>query len=347
MYWLLCCTLIIIFFWLFGGMLTPFLVSMVIAYALNPLVSQLMRIGLSRPQASAIIIGLFVIVIGCAFIAVGPSIKAEIFSLAQDIPRMVNRIVSLAPSLTKALDNILPGHHLSNITGSLSDYTAGALLWVVRMTGNVVGGGLALANFFTVVVITPIISFYMLKDWPSILNKTADLVPRIFLPTATYLLQKIDVALAAFARGQVLVCLSLACYYSLGLTFVGLDLSLVIGMSTGFFSFIPYVGFFMGLLVGCIATFVQFSSWLKLVQILMVFGIGAALEGYFLTPKLVGNRVGLHPLWIIFSVFAGGHLGGLSGILIALPSATIINVLIRFSVEQYKKSRFYSHLPSP
>ena len=213
--------------------------------------------------------------------------------------------------------------------------------WVLRVIVSVLTSGLALANLISLIVITPIVSFYFLRDWP-LMTRTVD---RLFpLQNATKIrtvLSDINNTIGGYARGQALVCLTLGIYYAFALTLVGLDFSVLVGAIIGFIAFIPYIGAFTGFVLSLGIAFSQFNDWYSIGLVGLVFLLGQTLEGYLLIPKFVGDRIGLHPVWVIFSILTGGVLYGFIGVLIALPVAAALGVVVRFLIDEYKASPLY------
>ena len=193
----------------------------------------------------------------------------------------------------------------------------------------------------SLLVITPLVAFYLLRDWDLITEKIDVWLPRRAQPKIREQAGAIDDTLAAFVRGQSSVCLILALFYGIGLTLVGLKSGLLVGFGAGFISFVPYVGAAVGLTVGLVIALFQFSEWLPIVIVAAIFLVGQTLESYVFTPKLVGNRVGLHPVWVIFALLAGGTLFGFTGVLLAVPMAAITGVLTRFAISRYLVSPLY------
>jgi predicted PurR-regulated permease PerM len=213
--------------------------------------------------------------------------------------------------------------------------------WIGAALIRIVGSGVAFANLLSLLFITPVVAFYLLRDWDHFVRRIDDLLPLEHRKTILAQFREVDRNLAGFARGQASVCLVLAIYYALGLTLVGLEFGLVVGLGIGLISFIPYVGSITGLIVSLGIALAQFPTWGPVGLVLGVFVVGQILEGYVLTPRLVGNRVGLHPVWVIFALLAGGTLFGFVGLLLAVPVAAVIGVLTRFAVQQYLASRYF------
>jgi predicted PurR-regulated permease PerM len=213
---------------------------------------------------------------------------------------------------------------------------------IATLLADVVSQGLALANVLSLLAITPLVAFYLLRDWPLIIAEIDSWLPRAHAETVREQAHEIDVVLAGFARGAAIVCVALSAFYAVALSVVRLDFALVIGVTAGALSFVPYLGFAIGLAssVG-IALWQFWPDWLRVALVLVIFLVGQVLSDYVLTPRLVGERTGLHPLWVIFGVFAGGALFGFVGMLLAVPACAAIGVLARFAVARYKESETY------
>jgi predicted PurR-regulated permease PerM len=213
--------------------------------------------------------------------------------------------------------------------------------WGTNLLGQVISGGVAIANLISLLVITPVVAFYLLRDWDRIVARVDTWLPRGHAGAIREQAREIDRTLAGFLRGQGTVCLILGVFYAIGLTLAGLDFGLVVGLVAGLLSFIPYVGAIVGLVLSVGLALVQFDDWLRIAVVAGIFFVGQAVEGNFLTPKLVGESVGLHPVWIIFGLLAGGALFGFVGVLLAVPAAAVIGVGVRFALGRYMQSPYY------
>jgi predicted PurR-regulated permease PerM len=208
--------------------------------------------------------------------------------------------------------------------------------------GKVSRGGLGIAMWLTNLVLIPVVAFYLLRDWDRLVAKVDGMLPRSIQPTIAHLARESDSILGAFVRGQLLVMLALGVFYGAGLGLVGLSVGLLIGMVAGLLSFVPYLGFIIGFVAAVVAVLVQYGDWMHLLLVCGVFALGQLLEGYVLVPKLVGDKIGLHPVAVIFAVLAGGYLFGFLGVLLALPAASVIMVLLRYLLERYRMSELYN-----
>lgn len=327
--------------YLIRGILLPFIVGIIIAYALSPLVHTLQRFKINRLIGSFIVLFSFFMGIGAIFVFAFPYAQTEIINLAIRIPTYGIQLHAQAMDVLKELSSIIPHEDWVRLKVMGNSYIGDALTWVAVFMANLLTSSLALANILALIVVTPIVSFYLLKDWPKLLQTLKSWLPASYRKTILTQVNLMDQALAGFARGQAIVCLTLAIYYGAALSFAGLDSGLAIGLLTGFFMFIPYVGFLTGFCISMILAFVQFDLWSMRLLILGIFIVGQILEGNFLTPVLVGGRIGLHPVWVIFAIFSGAYLMGFMGIIVAMPVAAILAVLLRFGLKKYLESPLY------
>ncbi|MBT4880033.1 MAG: AI-2E family transporter [Alphaproteobacteria bacterium] len=326
------------------GILLPFVAGMLVAYILNPVTGRLESWRIPRTLATILIILIFFSAIAAIFFFAFPYIQAEVINLAIRIPGYG---VTLHKSLMDYFDGFsgqLSPTDWETIKLEASKYMGDIFSWFGKFLADLLTGGLALANLIALVIITPIVSFYLLRDWNRLVKKVQSWFPVAHQKVISTLFEDMDRALGGFARGQALVCLTLATFYGFGLWFLGLDSGAVIGVLTGIFAFVPYLGVLTGFIISLLMSFAQFGDWAPILMVMGLFGVGQVLEGNFLTPNLVGERVGLHPVWIIFAILSGATIGGLLGVLIAMPIAAIIGVLVRFGMSQYMASPLYKHL---
>jgi predicted PurR-regulated permease PerM len=330
--------------WLLSPVLFPFLVGLAIAYLLDPLVDRVERWGLSRTTATSIIMAAFVVVFAAVVLLLAPIMYDQLRGLS-------NKVVQGAEDLQDVLRPYIEKYLQSPTApeaGSQENFgmATQALRWVGGFATQLIGGGLAFFNILSLVFITPVVGFYLLRDWDRIVA-TVDLwLPRDHALVIRKLLREIDGRLAGFLRGQALVCMLLGVFYAIGLTVVGLHYGLIIGLVTGLASFIPYVGMLVGAATGLAVAFFQFESWIGVAVVAGVFLAGQIIEGNFVSPILVGDRVGLHPVWLMLAVLAGGALLGFVGVLIAVPAAAAIAVLLRYALERYLESPLYRGVPA-
>lgn len=322
--------------------LMPFVVGMAIAYFFDPVADKLEEMGFSRTLAtSAILLGFFIALFGLALLLI-PTLQKQITSAIQLIPLIVDRFRDALEPLLAQLSTEVDQDTVTSIREAVQKYAGTALKLVSGVISNVWSGGLAVLNILSLLLITPLVAFYLLRDWDRIVEKIDGLLPRDGAPTIRAQFRKIDATLAGFVRGQASVCLVLMVIYAVGLSFAGLNASLLVGIAAGALAVIPYIGAAISLIIGVALAVAQFhQDWVPILFVALVFITGQTLESYILTPRLVGGRVGLSPIWIIFAMLAGGSLFGLTGVLIALPVAAIAGVLVRFGIDQYLDSDLY------
>ncbi len=322
--------------------LLPFVAGMAVAYFLDPLADRLERRGLPRIAATLIItLAFFLIIIG-GLVMLFPLLQVQVIAIAERLPDLFALVERLAEHALERIKAVLPPDTMQRASDAAGDYAGLVVGWMRTVVTRLWSGGLALFQIISLVLITPIVSFYMLLEWDRIVEKFDSLLPRKQASVIREQLSQIDTTISAFVRGQASVCLVLSVYYGIGLSMVGLEAGLLIGLGAGLVSFIPYAGALSGFVVGVGIAIVQFDSLSPVMLVAAIFITGQLAESYILTPRLVGDKVGLHDLWIIFSLMAGGTLFGFTGVLLAVPTAAVIGVLIRFSLGEYLKSPLYS-----
>ena len=337
-------TLFIVFallIWLLNGILMPFILSFILAYILNPVVIKLEKKGCSRTVASVLIITALIIMILLGFLIIVPVLESQVIGFIQKIPTYAGALWGKLQPLFDTIKDYASEDQITNIKETMSHQSISFFNKIGGLLLDLFSQGMVLFNIITFIIITPVITFYILNDWPKIVEKTQSLIPQNKLLFFQDQMKEIDITLSAFIRGQAIVCLFLALFYGIGLTMIGLDLGFVVGFISGVLSFIPYVGSLSGFFISLLLAFTQSASWSVFIGILFVFGIGQFIEGYVLTPKLVGDKVGLHPAWVIFALFAGGYLFGFMGVLLAVPVTAVLGVLLRTIIKAYKESSFY------
>jgi predicted PurR-regulated permease PerM len=340
-FWLIGLGLFVVVLYLLRGILLPFVAGMAIAYFLDPLCDWLETHGCSRNWATVVVSIGFVFVLVIALLFLVPLLERQILDFAGRLPGYVDIISNrLLPQLQDIAQRLGIGN-LADLRSTAGAQVGAIVGWIGAALVRVVSSGVALANLLSLLFITPVVAFYLLRDWDRLVIQIDALLPRRHRDTIHTQLLEINRNLAGFARGQATVCLVLAIFYATGLSLIGLEFGLVVGLGIGFLSFIPYVGSITGLIVSLGIALAQFPTWGPVGLVLGFFVLGQILEGYVLTPRLVGNRVGLHPVWVIFALLAGGALFGFVGLLLAVPVAAVIGVLIRFAVVQYRDSRFF------
>lgn len=323
------------------SVLLPFVAGIIIGYLLDPWASKFEKWGINRTCATILVLLLVVLIIVPALILLFGLIDEQLGHFLKAVPAYLTALSrKIEPILIKLQDDF-PGLQPEKIR----EYIRGNMANGIKLLGNVVKGvvtgGFALVNVLSLLLITPIVAFYMLRDWDTFVGKVDSLLPKHYKKSIEKQAREIDCILASFIRGQLSVCVLLGTFYALGLYFVGLDLGVLVGFLAGILSFIPYVGTISGFVVSLAIAFAQFDNMVPILQVVGVFLVGQFIEGNFLTPKLVGDSVGLHPVWIMFALLAGGVLLGFLGLMIAVPVAAIIGVLMRHAIENYKESSLY------
>ncbi len=340
---LLIAFVLLVFGWsiyLIRSILSPFVFSLVVAYFLHPLVDRLCKKRISRLNASLLIIGMFFVVFAMIMVAILPIVYEQSAAFIMELPQYFQVVVSeIYPKCAEALNVIgirVNGDLLQVIYDA--DLTSKIFDFLQNFIVNAFSSSVAFINILSLIFITPILIFYLLKDWNLLAEKVRSYLPVKFAASASKIMQEIDKALAGFIRGQISVCLILALIYSVLLSLAGLNFGFLIGVITGFLAFIPYVGALTGFVAAMLIAFFQWGfSFMDLATIAMVFVFGQMLESNFFTPKLVGKNIGLHPVWIIFGLFVFGVLFGFIGILFATPLTAICGVLIKHLSSEYKR----------
>ena len=330
--------------WLLAPILTPFVFAAMLGWLGDPLVDRLQKRGWSRHIAVVIVFSAMTFVVLVMLVLLLPLIERQIVTLVDSLPTYRDWFIgTVLPWFERrtGLDLMtwLDPERLFQLVRTHWESAGGV---ASTMLGYLSASGFALIAWVANIVLIPVLTFYFLRDWDLLVERFAALVPRDHIATVTRLAKESDVVLGAFLRGQFSVMLALGILYALGLWGVGLDLGLLIGFIAGIVSFVPYLGPATGVVMGVIAAMVQFGDWKHVALVLGVFGIGQIIESYVLTPRLVGNRIGLHPVAVILAIMAGGQLFGFLGVLLALPVAAVVNVLLRYAHERYTQSRLYA-----
>ena len=339
--WIAIGILLVALFVLLGPVLAPFVAAAIIGYVLNPGVDWLTARRIPRTSAvMLIIIATFILIIALLLIVV-PILRAEIPLLQQRLPSLLDKIDAiLGPWLAQLglkvqLDSAGVKQMLAEKLAAGSAELGPAFLSSLKV------GGMAVMGWIATIVLVPVVLFYLLLDWHAMLARLALMVPRRWISLVTSMAVEVDSLLAQYLRGQLLVMLVLATYYSVALAIAGFDVALPVGLLTGLLVFIPYIGFGIGLLLAVVAAILQFDGLQGLIAIAIIYGCGQVIEGFYLTPRLVGERIGLHPLAVIFALLAFGQLFGFVGILLALPASAILSVIVKRLREHYLQSPFY------
>ena len=343
MFWLATLATLAIALWLLGEVLLPFVAAMALAYVLDPLTTRLQRRGVHRPLAALATISLVVLGFIVLILLIAPIIVSQLATFIEHIPGYVRRVQALVADPSRPWLQRIFGPGGAAAETSASDLVTQGMGWFTTFLGSLWAGGRAVVSIFSLLVVTPIVAFYLLNDWPRLVGTVDHWVPLPHRETVRRLAREIDRAIAGYVRGQSLVCLLLGAYYAAGLTLAGLNFGLLIGVISGVITFIPYVGSMTGLVLALAVAIAQFwPDWTWILVILAIFMSGQFLEGYVLTPKLVGESAGLHPVWLMFALFAFGYLFGFVGLLLAVPLAAAVGVLARFALRRYLASPLYT-----
>lgn len=335
-YWALGLAVFLALLYVLRGILAPFVIGMAVAYLLDPVCDWLERRGLSRTLATTAVTIVFILVVAAALLLLVPLVVSQAASLLENVPAYVDLLRQQLLAWFETFRAQIDPELLTRLRDSLAGSAEKLSGWILGVMGQVVSGGFALFNLLSLLLITPIVAFYLLRDWDKLIAKADDLLPPAYADTIRTQVGEVDRILSGFVRGVASVCLLLGAFYAVGLSVVGLDFGLVIGLVAGLISFVPFLGAIVGFVVSVGLALLQFDSWLLILAVAAIFMVGQALEGNVLTPKLVGGRVGLHPVWVIFGLLAGGAMFGFVGVLLAVPAAAVIGVGVRFAVQQYR-----------
>ena len=357
-FWIGAFLLLILFLWVFSGVLLPFAAAVALGYLLNPVADRLEGLGLNRLGAVLLIMAAFVLLLGLIIVLIMPILWHQLASFIQALPAYVVKLEELITDQSERLGRDYGGAFMeklgfgkdaaTELRNSTSELVNQAAQWAGSVLRSVWTSGAALISLISLMVVTPVVAFYMLLDWDKMIATIDSLVPLRHRDTVRELAREIDTAMAGFLRGQSLVCLFLGLWYGIGLSLIGLNFGLLIGISAGILSFIPYVGSLTALVLSSAVAIVQ--DWPQLHLLFMALGVflaGQFLEGNILSPKLVGGSVGLHPVWLIFALLAFGSLFGFTGLIAAVPLAAAAGVILRFAVRRYRESELYSELAAP
>lgn len=343
-FWTAAAAIFLLLLWRLNDILLPFVVGMVVAYFLDPVVARLQRARLSRTMATTLVTIVAALVGVGVVMAILPPLFGQIQSLITNAPEYVMKALSRIQPLIEPLRDRLGLDPLSvhDLQSEATQWAGKGLAFAGGVAGALAERGVAIVNLLGLLFITPVVTFYLLRDWEKVLAAIDGTLPLDHADTIRKLTRESNAAIAGYVRGQALVCLALGSFYGIGLTLVGLQFGLVIGLIAGAISFIPFVGTFVGAVMALGMALAQFPpEWMGVVKVAAVFLVGQTLEGNFLSPKLVGDRVGLHPVWIMFALLAGGSLFGFTGVLIAVPVAAVLGVVARHFIARYRESDLY------
>jgi predicted PurR-regulated permease PerM len=333
--------------WLLSPVLLPFVVGMAIAYLLDPLAARLAKRGMSRAIAALLILAVFALSVVGISLLVGPILVKQLSAFISDfigvLPNYVQHIQSWANDPRHPWVKHIVGDSFAWNDQAISNLMLPAIEYLKGLLASLLERGRALLSLFSLLVITPVVAFYLICDWHRMLNSLDGLVPLPERDTVRRLARDVDASISAYVHGQSIVCLILGCYYAVALTAAGLRFGLLIGVVSGFITFIPYVGSFTALIVSLSVAIQQFyPQWDRVLLVVGLVLVGQFAEANVISPKLVGDRVGLHPVWLIFALVAFGYLFGFAGLLLAVPLAAAAGVLTRFALQRYRASPLYT-----
>ena len=347
--WLALAVVVGVLVWLLSPILTPFVISALLAWLGEPLVRKIERTGRSRTAAVLLVFTLMTLVLVLAVLLLVPLIESQVSKFIDWLPRFGQWLTGTAVPWAEGRFNLeLAGYvDPSQLIELFKEHWRQAGGIAATVMGELSKSGMALVSWLVNLALIPVVTFYFMRDGSAMLAKARELLPRPVEPTVTKLAQESDQVLGGFIRGQLSVMIALGTIYAIGLTAVGVDLGILIGLVAGLVSFVPYLGAIVGLGAAVIATLVQHGDLMHLALVLGVFGLGQLLESFWLTPWLVGDKIGLHPVAVIFAIMAGGQLFGFLGVLLALPVAAVAVVVGRHLHERYTHSKLYGADESP
>ena len=328
--------------WQLSPILLPFIAGLAIAYLLTPLTDRLERLGVNRLVGALLIISVVVLFFVLMILLAAPVLGSQLSSFIANMPGYITKLQAVISDQSRPWVQKVVGAGF-NADKSFGDLLGQGVTWITAFLASLWSGGSALVSLISLIVVTPVVAFYLLYDWHRMINTVDAWVPVQQRDTVRGLAREIDAAIAGFVRGQSAVCLILGAFYAIALTLTGLNFGLLIGLISGLITFIPYVGSMTGLLLSLGVAVAQFwPDYSLILLVLGIFVVGQILEGNFLVPKLVGESVGLHPVWLIFALLAFGYMFGFVGLLVAVPLAATIGVLTRFALKRYLQSSIYT-----
>lgn len=342
-FWALALAAVILALLLLRDVLLPFIAALALAYLLDPLADRLERLGMRRLTATIVILCVFLLVFVLGLVLLMPLLSQQLADLVARLPADAAKLQALVMERGAPLLERFGGAKLAaDAQSSLGNLVGEATKWAGGLLQSLWSGGTAIIGVFSLLVLTPVIAFYLLVDWDHMVTTVDGWLPLEHRETIRGLLREMDAAIAGFLRGQALVCLLLGLFYAIGLSLLGVNFGALIGIISGFLSFIPFVGSLTGLVLSVGVAIVQFwPDWTMPLATLAVFAVGQFIEGNILQPKLVGDSIGVHPVWLMLALLAFGSLFGFVGLLLAVPLAAVIGVLMRFALRQYLASDLY------
>jgi predicted PurR-regulated permease PerM len=346
LFWLGLLVLVIVALGLVQAILMPFAAGFAIAYILAPAVTRLERWGVRRSLASLCLLVLFLLALAAILVILVPLIQGQIVQLITRVPNLVHALQDQLNRLILLLQEHLPAEDVGKVRDLLSAKLAEAMTWLAGLVQGMITSSLAILNILSLVVVTPIVTFFLLRDWEKMVAQIDSCLPRQSLETVRGQARLVSDTLVGFVHGQALVCLILAIYYSIALSLAGLASGVALGLLIGVLAIIPILGVTTGFILALGLAASQYGTWSAILTVCGIFAVGQLTEANLLTPKLLGDRIHLHPVWVIFALFAGGTLYGFVGVLVAVPAAAVIGVLVRLALSYYRGSSLYDARPS-
>jgi predicted PurR-regulated permease PerM len=346
LFWIGLFLLVVFVLGLVQSILIPFATGFAIAYVLAPGVSSLERLGVRRSLASVAVVVLFLLGLVFLLIILVPLMQGQVVQLIAHVPNLVRALQDQFGQLIQLAQEHLPAEDVAKVRDVVSAKLAEAVTWLASLLQGMITSSLAILNILSLVVVTPIVTFFLLRDWEKMVAHIDSYLPRQSLETVRGQARLVSDTLVGFVHGQALVCVILATYYSTALSVAGLDAGLAVGLLIGVLAIIPILGVTTGFILAIGLAANQYGTWTPVLVVCGIFAVGQLTEANFLTPKLLGDRIHLHPVWVIFALFAAGTLYGFVGVLIAVPAAAVIGVLVRFALSCYRSSSLYDSHPA-
>jgi predicted PurR-regulated permease PerM len=339
-FWIAALVVLLVFLWVFSSILLPFILGIALAYLLDPLADRLQGRGMNRFWATITIVLVTLLIIAVVVLIAVPVLVSQAADFIAHLPEYIARFNALSE---RFFDSRIGQYFDFRGRGTGGEQAAAdGASWLTTVVTSLWTGGRAVIGTVSLVFVTPVVAFYLLYDWDRMIARFDTLIPRDYVDNVRRIAREIDAALSGFIRGQSTVCLFLGAFYAVALTALGLNFGFLIGVVTGIISFIPFVGSLVGFVLSVGMALAQFwPEWAWVLAVAGVFVVGQFIEGNILQPRLVGSSIGVHPVWLMFSLFAFGALFGFVGILLAVPITAALGVIVRFSIEQYRRSALF------
>ena len=341
-FWAVALAASLLFFWYLQDILLPFIAGFVLAYFLDPVADRLERIGLPRLAATAVIVASAVLLVVLGFVLVVPALGTQAAKLVAEVPQLSVQLVQLANDFAPQWLKDMVANNGGDLQTTLADYGGRAAVWLAGFASTLWSGSKALLNVVSLLIITPVVAFYLLNDWDQLVARVDSWLPRDHQNDVRGIARDVDTVLAGYIRGQGAVCLIMAIFYAAGYTLVGLKSGLAIGLTTGLLAFIPFFGALLGGAAALVVGFLQFwPNEISVLWVVAVLIVGQFIEGNFLSPKLVGHSIGLHPVFMMLALLGFSYVFGILGLILAVPLAATTGVLVRHGLARYLSSSIY------